>query len=101
MRLSDREVDVICTAAKRRFGEATKTWLFGSRVDDSRRGGDIDILVEADLSEAEAFSARIDMMTDIQMAIGDQKIDIVISANVESDDRLVVSLALKDGVCLQ
>ena len=39
-------------------------------------------------------------MTDIQLAIGDQKIDIVVSSDVSGDERLVVIRAMEEGVCL-
>ena len=39
-------------------------------------------------------------MTDIQLAIGDQKIDIVVSSDVSGDERPVVIRAMEEGVCL-
>jgi predicted nucleotidyltransferase len=46
MRLSAHERDVIREAAAEVFGPDVRVMLFGSRVDDSRRGGDIDLFVE-------------------------------------------------------
>ena len=46
MRLQSKEVDAIRQAAKDTFMSGTAVFLFGSRVDDSKRGGDIDLLVE-------------------------------------------------------
>jgi len=43
MRLSQNYVNVIEQYTHNIFGNETKVFLFGSRVDDSRRGGDIDL----------------------------------------------------------
>ena len=45
MRLSKREIEAILQVAEDIYGTDVKVYLFGSRVDDSRRGGDIDLLV--------------------------------------------------------
>ncbi len=46
MRLSATEQQCILQATRQNFGEDAKVWLFVSRVDDSRRGGDVDLYVE-------------------------------------------------------
>ncbi len=43
MRLTPRQQQIIREAARDVFGTEARVWLFGSRVDDSRRGGDIDL----------------------------------------------------------
>ncbi len=45
MRLSEQQCNIIITASREIFGENIQIYLFGLRVDDSKRGGDIDILV--------------------------------------------------------
>ena len=50
MRLTDEQVLTIKNIALTNFGAHAKLKLFGSRLDDSKRGGDIDLLVEADFS---------------------------------------------------
>lgn len=47
MRLTGTERDAIRACAERVFGPACVVRLFGSRVDDARRGGDIDLHVVA------------------------------------------------------
>ncbi|MEW5817078.1 MAG: nucleotidyltransferase domain-containing protein [Spirochaetota bacterium] len=45
MRLSDTEKKVIKKAVFDNFGRNARVFLFGSRVDDTKRGGDIDLVI--------------------------------------------------------
>ena len=47
MRISDKTATVLFNLAKKYFGHDAPVRLFGSRVDDSVRGGDIDIHIVA------------------------------------------------------
>ena len=89
MRLSERERAAIVDAVHRRFGADTAVYLFGSRVDDHRRGGDIDLFVRTSMGAAEAHQARMLAITDMQMALGDQKIDMVVSPLVRDADLIM------------
>jgi predicted nucleotidyltransferase len=106
MRLKESEAQAIREAARKHFGPDVRVLLFGSRVDDGKRGGDIDLLVEHDpaLQGSDLIKRKLRMMSDIQLAIGDQKIDIVTtpaqSSGSEPDTRLVVKNARKGGVLL-
>jgi len=42
MRLTPGQQSAIRSAVAETFGDAANVWLFGSRVDDNKRGGDID-----------------------------------------------------------
>lgn len=88
MRLSEREVQIIKEAVSRWFGPGSRVYLFGSRVDDQRRGGDIDLFVKTDLSPQDANRAKLQAITDIQLALGDQKIDMVASPFVHDGELL-------------
>jgi hypothetical protein len=46
MRLSDLQRDIFRKTVAEIFGAGAEVWLFGSRVDDNKRGGDIDLLVK-------------------------------------------------------
>ncbi len=48
MRLTPTQHQQILQATRLNFGANANVWLFGSRVDDSRRGGDVDLYVETD-----------------------------------------------------
>ena len=95
MRLSKREIEVILQVAEDIYGTDVKVYLFGSRVDDSRRGGDIDLLVRT-TSAKKGILDRVRMASRIKSLIGDQKIDII----GDYEDNQVVREALKNGILL-
>lgn len=83
----------------RHFGEEARVFLFGSRVDDSKKGGDIDILIRADYSPEEMFLRKLETLTDLHFELGERKIDVVTSGTSEKDaTKPVVWEALKSGV---
>ena len=74
MRLKASEQSVIRKHLQT-LGPEAKSYLFGSRADDSARGGDIDLLV---LTPTKVPLARIrKLRRAILEEIGEQKIDIV------------------------
>ena len=48
MRLTQQQVSTIIDTTQAVAGVNSGVWLFGSRLDDSRRGGDIDLMIESD-----------------------------------------------------
>lgn len=104
MRLRERERDIIKGAVTKHFGEDARVWLFGSRADDTRRGGDIDLLVETERTGREALRAKIAAITEIQVAMGDQKIDVITCAPRSGSDTyessLIVTNARREGIPL-
>ncbi len=48
MRLNALEKKVIVDLSKKYFGEKAKVYLFGSRIYDDKKGGDIDLYIETD-----------------------------------------------------
>ncbi|VAW54635.1 hypothetical protein MNBD_GAMMA07-2727 [hydrothermal vent metagenome] len=55
--------------------ENAKIYLYGSRVDDTKRGGDIDLLV---ISEKMNFSHKLDISGKLFEALDEQKVDLLI-----------------------
>ncbi len=47
MRLSPQQTRLIVDSVRRHFGASAQVALFGSRLDDKARGGDVDLLVES------------------------------------------------------
>ncbi len=77
MRLNEKQIQAIKTSVARHFPEDSRVFLFGSRVDDTPKGGDIDLLVESSLAGIALQEARLKTMGSIQRSIGEQKIDII------------------------
>ena len=100
MRLTPDQVQAICFAATKAFGKNAGVWLFGSRADDHKKGGDIDLLVHP-AAEAmnDVLMRKIDMKIQIEQLIGEQKIDIVVEAPL--DERPIVKIARDTGVRLK
>ncbi|MEA3644022.1 MAG: nucleotidyltransferase domain-containing protein [Lamprobacter sp.] len=46
MRLTDAQTQTIVQSVQRHLGRASRIWLFGSRLDDAKKGGDLDLFVE-------------------------------------------------------
>ena len=56
MRITPIEQEVIKRAAQECFDASAVVRLFGSRVDDSKKGGDIDLFVQTSLVDAAEIS---------------------------------------------
>jgi len=96
MRLSADTATIIRETAAEVFGGAVR--LFGSRLDDSARGGDIDLYVETDLAEAEAEERRLRMLARLARRLGDRQIDLVVKT---ADGELPIhAIARNEGVVL-
>ncbi|MDQ2779764.1 MAG: nucleotidyltransferase domain-containing protein [Pseudomonadota bacterium] len=70
----------IATAARATWRPGTRVSLFGSRADDSARGGDIDLLVETDatMAAAEIVARRGAFVARLYGLIGERRIDVVV-----------------------
>lgn len=78
MRLTDLQRTIISEEAQRHFGGGVSVLLFGSRVRDEMRGGDIDLYIEADGSVEEMLDRELKFYAALQRRLGEQRIDIVV-----------------------
>ncbi len=79
MRLSTRYVKIIKKYFKEFFIEGD-VYLFGSRVDDAKKGGDIDLYLIVN-NHNNLFEKKIKFLSRIKREIGDQKIDVVFNVD--------------------
>lgn len=77
MRLTPLEIEAIHTTARKYFGQEVKVFLFGSRVDDDKRGGDIDLCIRNKKEELLKLDAKIHFLLELKKQIGEQRIDVV------------------------
>jgi predicted nucleotidyltransferase len=94
MRLSTFEITAIKQNAKNIFGDAAKVYLFGSRVDDSKKGGDIDLYVISE-NQDNLYEKKIKFLSALDMSLGEQKIDIVIA---KDKNRPIEKEAIAKGI---
>lgn len=87
MRLKGKVLETIVASAKKSFGSGV--YLFGSRVDDSKSGGDIDIAIDSTLSKEEFRRKKAEFKANLIRADLDIKVDIV---NYNQKDRLLKSM---------
>ena len=76
--------------------EVGNIYLFGSRVDDSKKGGDIDLYIVSTCKD-NFTSKKIDFLVKLKNIIGEQKIDIVLSRD---KTRPIEQEAIKNGILL-
>lgn len=101
MRLTPHQQRVIRQAARDCFGTGARVTLFGSRADDSARGGDINLLISTDMTDIEAIvRAEIDFQIRVQRAIGEQKIDLLIDYPGRGEYPPIFTVAERTGVRL-
>ena len=78
MRLSLQAQQIIKNTTKEVFGIDAVVKVFGSRIDDDVRGGDIDLLVELPFVIADSERKTLQLITRLQLLIGNQPIDVVV-----------------------
>lgn len=69
MRLTEETKNIIIDSICRHFSQTEKIILFGSRIDDGKKGGDIDLLVQTPVSSAAAFEAKLQAVSAIQLML--------------------------------
>ena len=80
MRLNQEQIAVICEIVKEIAGPEARVRLFGSRLDDSAKGGDIDLLVELPqpVGNAALLAARLEAR--LMLRLGGRKVDVLLTA---------------------
>ncbi len=95
MRLSQRYIDTIKKYFKE-FFKSGEIYLFGSRVDDTKKGGDIDLYLVLQ-EHSNLFEKKIKFLSRIKRELGEQKIDIVFNID---NTRLIEQEAIQWGIKL-
>ena len=98
MRLANYEIISIKESFYQVFHNGN-IYLFGSRIDDNLKGGDIDLFIELDtiLTVKEILDKISQFKINLYDKIGEQKIDVIIS---KDKTRLVEQEALNKGILL-
>ena len=80
MRLSSDHISTIKQHTQDIFGADARVWLFGSRVDDAAKGGDVDLLVESAVMPPSPALASAQLAARASRAMLGRRVDVVLSA---------------------
>jgi len=80
MRLSGYETVTIKKVASEIWGDNVVVYLFGSRTDDSKKGGDIDLYIQlsAEQDPKTLVLQKARFLSKLDLLLGEQKIDLIV-----------------------
>ncbi|WP_141267036.1 nucleotidyltransferase domain-containing protein [Thermodesulfovibrio sp. Kuro-1] len=97
MRLDEKTLKTIKVLAEKYFGKYCEVRIFGSRVDDTQKGGDIDIYIKTDLKE-DILERKASFLAELKMKIGDQKIDLLVEHIDNPEKNSIYETARTTGI---
>lgn len=102
MRLTQEQLETILETTASVFGTQSKVWLFGSRVDDHQRGGDIDLYIDTPIQDAaELVDAKLRVLARLHKRLGNRKIDVVVRRSGTNTDAPIDRIARQTGIRLR
>jgi predicted nucleotidyltransferase len=99
MRLTDNQRKIIRDTTAEVFGPSAVVVLFGSRLDDAARGGDIDLLVQSEHPIYDRERKALQLAAKLQMRLGDQPIDVVV-LDAQTQRKPIHEVATRTGIRL-
>ncbi len=101
MRLTPFERQALKAAAQNCFDAQVVVRLFGSRLDDSRKGGDIDLHIATQLTDpAQIARAHSRFLAQVYASMGEQKMDVLIDYPPRQQELPVYRIAREQGLVL-
>jgi len=80
MRLRDSQIRQLKALAAEEAGAGARLRLFGSRVDDTARGGDVDLLLELSTPVAEPALLAAHLAARASRVLDGRKVDVILTA---------------------
>ncbi|MCJ8296721.1 MAG: nucleotidyltransferase domain-containing protein [Oceanospirillaceae bacterium] len=80
MRISKQDALFIKNSIVEQTNAAVKIWLFGSRVNDDEKGGDVDLLVKLDVAVERPALLASGIAVKIMRQMHGRKVDVVLEA---------------------
>ena len=96
MRLSAKEINIIKSVILR-DKKMSKIILFGSRVYDEKKGGDIDLLLQT--SEKITLKEKLEILAKLEYNGIERKVDLLIQTP-DSEHKNIFTTAIKEGIVL-
>ena len=78
MRLDDKTRSIIKNEVAKQFRETAVVRLFGSRVDDTQRSGDIDLFIEPTQPLENRIQEECRLSASLYIKLGGRKVDVLI-----------------------
>ncbi len=97
MRITSEEKDKIVHYAKQYFGTDAKLYLFGSRADDAKKGGDIDLFLDS--ANDVDMQTQVEFLKALYRHVTPRKVDLVIKSPSKKD-QLIFRVAKQEGILL-
>ena len=91
MRISDEAARQAVEVITAQFGYEAKIWLFGSRVDDGKRGGDVDIFIETEMTDVMRKNRCRSTLTELF----DLKVDLIVGSGEQPIHRIAKSTGVR------
>jgi uncharacterized protein len=95
MRLTETEITSIKTLFLKYKKSDSVIYLFGSRTDHTKKGGDIDLLISFETKDSLISFQKLDFIVELKKAVGDRKIDITLATveDLKTDEFLISILS--------
>ena len=78
MRLAPYHRDQLLQCIQRAVGDDCEVWLFGSRVDDQARGGDVDLLIRAQHPVQRKVWVEAELAVKAERLLGGRHVDVIL-----------------------
>lgn len=78
MRLDNKTRDIVKNEVSKFFGDGAVVRLFGSRVDDDQRGGDIDLFIDLPTPMIGRVRAECRLAAGLYIKLGGRRIDVLV-----------------------
>ncbi|HEX5339062.1 MAG TPA: nucleotidyltransferase domain-containing protein [Gallionella sp.] len=94
MRITPHQKELIVRTAREVFGDDVEVRLFGSRADDSKKGGDIDLFIDAHGAISDKEKKTTALASKIAIGMGDViPVDVIVK-----DDETEIKLIHREGM---
>ena len=99
MRLDPKVQELIKKEVTDQLGSDVVIRLFGSRVDDTQKGGDIDLLIETHHTLTNRFELESMLAARLYIRLGGRKVDVLLMDDL-THVQPIHTQALKTGIVL-
>ncbi|AMK76461.1 MULTISPECIES: hypothetical protein [Methylomonas] len=101
MRITQQQADSLKNIAADVFGTQARLQLFSSRTDDTQLGGDIDLYAAGFNQNLEkTLGVNMRSLVKAKLPLGDQRIDLVFSLDVEQEQQPIRRIAEQTAIPL-